>query len=120
MKIINPFLALLLATLLSCVTVQGQAPHAPVTAGGRAGRGTPQEDSAAYEAARQKDRENIKRVLQQSRENLAATTDKGDELRTRKLLAKGAIYVVLGAIALVVYIRKKKKAGKADTGHSEG
>ena len=119
--ILNRAFPLLLAALLVFTTLYAQVQHAPVTAGSRAQQPTrnPHNDSVRYEEARQRDRENIKRILQEKRENNAAPNSNKNELRTRKLLAKGAIYVVLGAIALVVYIRKKKKAEQADRGHKE-
>ncbi len=119
--ILNRSFPLLLAALLAFTSLYAQAPHAPVTAGSKAQQPTqnPHDDSVRYEEARQRDRENIKRILAQKRENNAAVNSDKNELRTRKLLAKGAIYAVLGAIALVVYIRKKKKADPADRDHNE-
>lgn len=113
MKLRNRIFLLLLPALLLFSELKAQTPHEPVTAGGS---NTEQTDTTAegknarYKAAQERDRERIRAALKQSRDNVDAINKPREDLQTKKLFAKIATYAVFGILALLFYIRKRKKA----------
>lgn len=113
MKRRNLALLLLLGLFLGVNPINAQTPRQPVSAGSSQQQAdhSPQADSARYKAAQERDRERIRKAIKQGRENVQAMEEPRMDRNTKKIYAKVAIYAVFGAIALVFYIRKRKKKG---------
>lgn len=96
---------------------QQQSLHAPVSAGSS----THPVDSERYKAMQERDRENIRKAIQQGKDNQEAIkASKNETLRNRKLLTKLVTSILFAGIGLLVYFRNKRKANAREEDSATG